>query len=87
MGAAGWSVVVQILYAAIACWDYTLTTISNELMPNLTTFEEQGVSADEKLFNNILQHPCNTPHVLLPLTAGASQHYSPNVTNCIHEPS
>jgi hypothetical protein len=82
-------IVARILYAASAWWGYTSTTDRQRIdaffgrskkcgfcPPDLPSFEEQCVAADEKLFNNILQNPSHTLHVLLPQTAVASQHYS-----------
>ena len=44
--------------------------------PDLPSFEEQCVAADEKLFNQILRNPSHTLHFLLPQTSEASRHYS-----------
>jgi hypothetical protein len=82
-------VVAKILYAASAWWGYASATDRQRIdaflerskrcgfcPPDLPSFEEQCVAADEKLFNQILRNPSHTLHFLLPQTSEASRHYS-----------
>jgi hypothetical protein len=82
-------VVAKLLYASSAWWGFTSATDQQRIdaffgrskrcgfcPPDLPSFNEQCIAADEKLFKAILLKSSHTLHCLLPPPTVASQNYN-----------